>query len=96
MGIVDVGNDHLFHDPLDQRGFSGPHRANDAYIYIAAGTGGQSCIEIIHSQPPHPAGEDAPAMVLPQGMSGLTRLERKQNGREKQKIQDPVYFPENW
>jgi hypothetical protein len=35
-------------------------------------------------------------MVLPQGMSGLTRLERKQNGREKQKIQDPVYFPENW
>jgi hypothetical protein len=35
-------------------------------------------------------------MVLPQGMSGLTRLERKENGRKKQKIQDPVYFPENW
>ena len=50
VDVVNIG-DHLgLHEPLDESGFSGPHRAHHADVDISRGTGGDILIDTgIHS-----------------------------------------------
>ena len=74
IGVVNTGDHQFFHDPLDEGGLSGSHRANHTDIDISAGSHSNVLINRIHSQPPLPA-ENPPAMGLPQGMSGPWQIE---------------------
>ena len=67
VGICD-GRDHqILHDPLDQRGFSGPHRTHHTDIYISAGSGGDVLVNSFHSQPPYCCCIVVCPMVCPRG-----------------------------
>ena len=55
-GVLEPGDHQCLHDPLDQGGFSRPHRPHHADIDVPAGPGGDLCVNTFHSQPPTPAG----------------------------------------
>ena len=63
IGVIDVGNHQLFHNPLDEGGFSGTHRAYHANVDIASGSGGNIGVDVFHSQPPCSGRRPAPATV---------------------------------
>ena len=57
VGIGNIGNHQCFHDPLDEGGFPGPHRAYHADVDIAPGTPGNILVNAVHSVSSLPAGK---------------------------------------
>ena len=75
VGIFNGRNHQLLHNPLNQSGFSRPHRANHTDINIPSGTAGNVLINVRHSASSFMRQEKAPAMGLLKGMSPMMGLE---------------------
>ena len=74
IGVGDAGNHQLLHNPFDEGRFSGTHRPDHAHINIAAGSGSNVRINLIHSQPPSRQEKGSCAWLV-HGMSPAGGLE---------------------
>ena len=74
IGVGDAGNHQLLHNPFDEGRFSGTHRPDNTHINIAAGSGSNVRINLIHSQPPSRQEKGSCAWLV-HGMSPAGGLE---------------------
>ena len=50
--ILNAGDHQFLHDPFDQGGLTGAHRAHHSNVDITAGTRGNIGVNVFHSLPP--------------------------------------------
>ena len=72
--VLHAGDHQFLHNPFNEGGLSRSYGSHHSNVNIAAGPGGDVCINPIHASLLFRQ-ERAPAMGLPKGMSPVTLLE---------------------